>query len=589
MTYNKDFKVEKMKKLIYSIAIGVAILISSCDEHLDMENLYQKNLDTFYKTPTDIDQAMNGVYNALFVDGVHSNEHLAANLLSDEMLGGGGPDDLTAKNVDKFTDPNEDTYKDLWVQTYNGVSRANAIIESVTDGDFSQYFSSPEEAEAYKNATMGEAYFMRGFLMYRAARFFGGMPLIPTTDADRLVGRASIPETWAFIASDFKAAAEMLPEKVASEYALTEYGHTNLWVAKAYIARAYLFYTGYMTNIQKQPTDALPLTDGGSISKAEVIAHLEDIMDNSGYHLVADFRNLWPYSYVNQNARNFNPTGTNPVLPWAETEGLSWAGQDGPNSAIGTGNYEVMFAMRFGLADWSFGQKYNNRIPLFFGIRDHSLVPFGQGWGWGPVHSALYDQWSDDDPRKDGSVMNLNEKDPNLGLSGWSIGKGDHNTGLMNLKYTSLQHGGPDGTKGMFYYLYNMKHGDPMQLWAAQDYYYLRYSDILLMHSEITETADGINEVRARVGLDPVSYSLDNLKAERLHEFAFEGVRWFDLVRWGDVETTKNFYNIDITVNNSGSEELYHVAYRPETKGLLPIPESEVRLSNGVYEQNPGW
>lgn len=579
-----------MKKLIYSIAIGAMIVISSsCEDHLEMENLYNKNLDTFYKTPTDIDEAMNGVYNALFVDGVHSNEHLAANLLSDVMLGGGGPDDLTAKNVDKFADPTEDTYKDLWVETYNGVSRANAIIEAVADVDFTQYFNTPEDAEAFKNNTLGEAYFMRGFLMYRAARFFGGMPLIPTTDADRLVGRSTLSETWAFIASDFKTATEKLPKKAANSYDLANYGHANVWVAKAYIARAYLFYTGYMTNIEGQATDALPLIDGGSLSKADVVSHLDDIMNNSGYRLAEDFRNLWPYSYVNKNARDFDPEGNNPVLPWADTEGLSWVGQDGPNSSIGTGNSEVMFAMRYGLADWSFGQKFNNRIPLFFGIRDHSLVPFGQGWGWGPVHSGFYNLWSDEDLRKDGSVLNLNEKDPNMGLDGWNVGKGDHNTGLMNMKYTTIQHGGPDGVNGMFYYLYNMNHGDPFQLWAAQDFYYLRYADVLLMHSELTETADGMNVVRARAGLDPVSYSIENLKNERLHEFAFEGLRWFDLVRWGDVASNNNFYINDITVNNSGSEEVYHVEYRAETKGLLPVPESEVRLSNGVYEQNPGW
>ena len=185
--------------------------------------------------------------------------------------------------------------------------------------------------------------------------------------------------------------------------------------------------------------------------------------------------------------------------------------------------------------------------------------------------------------------MNLNDKDPNMGLDGWSIGKGDHNTGLMNMKYTTIQHGGPDGIRGMFYYLYNMVHGDPMQLWAAQDFYYLRYSDVLLMHSELTETADGMNEVRARAGLDPVSYSLENLKKERLHEFAFEGIRWFDIVRWGDVESGNNYFTMDIPVNNSGAEQVYQVSYRPETKGLVPLPESEVRLSNGVYQQNPGW
>jgi hypothetical protein len=109
------------------------------------------------------------------------------------------------------------------------------------------------------------------------------------------------------------------------------------------------------------------------------------------------------------------------------------------------------------------------------------------------------------------------------------------------------------------------------------------------MHSELTETADGMNQVRERAGLEPISYSLAALKTERLHELAFEGLRWFDLVRWGDVQTSNNFYSNQITVNNSGVDAPYQISYRSETKGLVPIPESEIRLSNGVYEQNPGW
>lgn len=97
--------------------------------------------------------------------------------------------------------------------------------------------------------------------------------------------------------------------------------------------------------------------------------------------------------------------------------------------------------------------------------------------------------------------------------------------------------------------------------------------------------------VRVRAGLPALdSYSLDALKQERLYEFAFEGLRWFDLVRWGDVnDPSKNFYDNAIQVRNSGNTATYSVTYRPETKGLLSIPESEIRLSNGIYQQNPGW
>ena len=76
------------------------------------------------------------------------------------------------------------------------------------------------------------------------------------------------------------------------------------------------------------------------------------------------------------------------------------------------------------------------------------------------------------------------------------------------------------------------------------------------------------------------------LKQERLHELSFEGLRWFDLVRWGDVNTA---FNGTISVRNSGVPTTYKVNYRTETKGLVSIPETEIRLANGVYQQNPGW
>ena len=572
-----------MKKIIFFIIAATALLVSGCEDFLDTRNLYQKDLTNFYKTPTDINEAMGGVYNALYVGGVFSEEHLSANLMSDYMLGGGGPDDITAKNCDRFVDPTEDTYSDLWKQTYNGVYRTNAIIEAVTDADYSSYFNTPEEAENFKNTSLGEAYFMRGFFMYRAARFFGGMPIIPMTDSPRDVPRSTFTETFSQIAADFLKAAETLPAINPMTVPLSEYGHANRWVAKAYIARAFLFYTGYMTNIEKQATTELPLPEGGSLTKSQVVTHLDDVIANSNYQLTPDFRNLWPYSYANTSA------GSN-VLPWATTERLVWVGQDGPNSTIGTGNKEVMFALRYAFGNWGWteGQKFNNRICLFFGIRGNSMVPFGEGWGWGPIHSVFFDSWSDDDPRKLASVLEMG--DAEQGTGGYQANKGDHETGLYNKKYTHLQHEGADGKKGMFYYIYNWNNGDPMQLESAQDYFYLRYADVLLMHSELTETETGLNAVRARVGLDPVTYSLDNLKNERLYELAFEGLRWFDLVRWGDVENPgKNYFGTPCNVMNSGVAAVYTNTYRVETKGLVPIPESEIRLSNGVYEQNPGW
>lgn len=568
-----------MKKIKYLLAISSVLIASSCNDYLDTDNLTEKSLVTFYKTPQDIEEATAGVYNAIYTNNVHSEEQIAANLMDNMMLGGGGPDDKTAKWVDNFEDPVDDTYLDLWVQSYRGIARTNAIIEKTPLADFTTYFSTPAEADQFKQQAIGEAYFMRAFFYFRLAKFFGGVPLITSIDGKKDGPRNTYSETFAQIASDLKKAIETMPAKPFPSIPTSRYGHANKWVAEAYMGRVFLFYTGYMTNIEKQATEELPLAEGGALNATQVASYLTDCMSNSGHALASDFRNLWPYSYVNK------ASGNN-VLPWAATEGLSWVGQDGAAPTFGTGNFETMFVQRFSFGDWNWtnGNIYTNRLCLFSALRGNSLVPFGEGWGWCTVNPSLYSNWSELDPRKRGSILEVGKAD--VGTAGYAGDKGDHETGYFNKKYISLQYPNAGGaTQGMFIQLYNWSNGD-MQLMHAQDFIYMRYADVLLMHSEITKTAGGLNAVRARAKLGPVGYSLEAIKDERLHEFAFEGLHWFDLIRWGDVD---NAFNSTIPVRNSGTSANYSVKYRPETKGLVSLPETELRLSNGIYTQNPGW
>src|SRR5690606_8020411 len=73
-----------------------------------------------------------------------------------------------------------------------------------------------------------------------------------------------------------------------------------------------------------------------------------------------------------------------------------------------------------------------------------------------------------------------------------------------------------------------------MQLSNTQDLILIRFADVLLMQSELKENAEGMNKVRERAKLAPIAYSLPALKRERRWELAFEGLRYFDLMRWGD-------------------------------------------------------
>ena len=135
---------------------------------------------------------------------------------------------------------------------------------------------------------------------------------------------------------------------------------------------------------------------------------------------------------------------------------------------------------------------------------------------------------------------------------------------------------------------------DDMALGHVQDLCVIRFADVLLMQSELKQNADGMNKVRARVGLTPVSYSLEALQQERRFELAFEGRRWADIRRWHIAEQCLErsvgapIYNQGILTEMKEFGSGYANRYK-ETKGFFKIPESEIDLSNGVLVQNEGW
>ena len=103
-----------------------------------------------------------------------------------------------------------------------------------------------------------------------------------------------------------------------------------------------------------------------------------------------------------------------------------------------------------------------------------------------------------------------------------------------------------------------------------------------------------MNRVRLRAGLEPVSYSLDAIKRERRWELAFEGLRYFDLMRWGDA-AEKLAAQEGVAIKNRGVDAVmrgfgggYRARYEA-TGGFWPIPNTQVELSDGVLTQNAGW
>ncbi len=549
------------------------MLCAGCDDFLDTENLTMKDTSNFPINETDAVQMVNGIYSAMNRNLADPEEDpfFIFDIASDDRLGGGSQSNIGAQGVDRLMNAYVDWMKPLWQQRYAGINRANNALETI---DKVTEWSSPEK----KNQLLCEIYFLRAWYYFNLAQVFNGVPLVLSTEPQNLP-RATADEVYAQIASDLKASIEAGP---SMKYPTFGDGRVSKWAAEGMMARVWLFYTGFYGKSE------LPLVEGGSISKAQVASWLEDCIQNSGYGLVSDQRNLWPYT---------NPY-TGKDYKYDIENGLNWETDE---------NKENMFAVKMSnKPGWSAdAQLRHNRIVEFYGLRKTTAdaFPFSvQGYSNGPVCEKLWTDWAADpdyagDYRRVGSICDRAVEIPNY--------KGDpakevENTNLLAKKYIGCEAYDPETGQRMLSYGYFYGSENNRQTGLTQSLVWLRFADVLLMHSELTDGKtvyngkSGLNAVRARAGLNDIAYSLDNLKKERRYELCFEALRWNDLRRWGDVEQkVKNQVGNKIT--NQGIPGEYAFTndfmkrYSDTGGGFFKIPEDQVTLSEGVLEQNPGW
>ncbi|HML70440.1 MAG: RagB/SusD family nutrient uptake outer membrane protein [Bacteroidota bacterium] len=574
-----------MKKVLYIAAS--ALLFTSCESFLDTESYTKKTTGNYPVTEKDAIQLVTGVYATLNkpIANCQNTYFYLSELASDDRFGGGGENDKDMQVMDHLLYTNINRFQSFWTDRYSGINRANMAIANLDK----------VANETMRNQMMGETLTLRAFFYNELVEMFGSVPLITTVpqnvaEAQAYPAQSPVDEIYASIAADLKKAIEIMPNKKWNE-TVSGAGHLTKWTAEALLGRVFLFYTGFYGK------ESLPLmgedgTISGSIGKDEVAAALKDCIDNSGHSLVSDYRSLWPYS--NKLSKKDYPYVKN-APDWVK---------DGENP-------EQVFAIKCShLADWSTTIGYSNQYMLHFAIRSHGgadqykkLFPFGQGWGAGPVSPKLWKEWQaaePNDPRREASILDGSKTEGYI----YGADKQMEETGLWQKKIvatTGAKEYNADGTiKTLFNSFtssqdyYGDGADDDFQLGHEIDLNVIRFADVLLMHSEITKTADGMNRVRARAGLPAVTYSETALRNERRWELAFEGTRWADIRRWGIAEQAlSNQLGSDIwnrgvatVMKNQGAG---YAARYAATKGFMPIPQSEIDLSNGVLKQNAGW
>ena len=630
-----------MKKYILSaLVVSTATVFTSCNDMLDTDpRVTELTAATFPGKPADVEALNAATYSIMNTlgggdqSGILNNPFYWWSLMSDDCYGSGGLQDNVAKSLHHFTTASANQYEQDFILLYGGISRANNQIETIDNVAWK------ESEMTQRNQLLGEAFFMRGLYYMWLSQLYGDVPLITSTVITEEMREEVSAEDVVYpqILSDFVSAKNLMKAigPNSSEHGL---GHADKYAAEAFIARAYMFWAGFYKKAGELAAGSGPAINlveqegcsGGSLSQADVVAGLKDIVSNGGFELLPDFRSLWQYSNsllwdeAHDGEDGGNAEGTHAYAFIADMDRNNCFDMPG----MGNGNKEELFQIQFmNASKWGIGGTYNNPrmysnyLSCFWGLRNGATndngrrdktYPFNQGWGQGTPSCNIWDDWSDaersgeyTDIRKKATLIDLDnelesytyEKDDNE-ESGYAVKKyADVNLDACaadNDSWWSKCEGYSSSS------LDNKQQGDHFE-----DYYLMRYADVLLMLTELTGDASYMNQVQKRAGVPETPYSLKNVQNERRWEFALEGLRFNDMRRWSGINSGESSYaakaleaqrgKMIVCYGKKGAKiPMAHMTCSwakryAETNGFLPKPQRQITLMSGKLKQNPGW
>ena len=620
-----------MKKYILSaLAVCSAAIFTSCDDMLDTDpRVTDATSATFPGKIADVEALNTATYSIMNTmgggDPDNQNPFLWWEVMSDNCFGSGGLQDNKVKSLHHLVQMNSNQYEQAFVLLYGGINRANNQIETIDNVDWTGN-------EAKRNQLLGEGYFMRGLYTLWLTQLYGDVPLITSTlITEEMKAQVSAEEViYPQILSDFVSGQNLMSTEKSS-------GHANKYVAEAFMARAYMFWAGFYKKVADLSTGSAPAINlveqegctAASLSQADVVSALRDIVSSGAYELLEDYRSLWQYSnsYVWDETQKAIETGKGHAYKFiADMKREHCFDQPG----MGNGNKEELFQIQFmNASNWNLDQKgpyscarmYCNYLSVFWALRvnghngDRNFTyPFTQGWGQGTPSNNIWDDWTVaeneggyTDIRKLGSLIDGVTENKEIDYefvkdcceaSGFGVKKYNGVT-LDALTGDSpwWDFAGGENFKGTL--------ENPMQGDHFEDFYLMRYADVLLMLSEMTGDAQYMNQVQKRAGVPETPYSLKELQNQRRWEFAFEGLRFNDMRRWSGKDGGESCYAAKALQAQAGKQMVVkgNVANKTtmkhmtcswtkryaDTNGFLAKPQSQITLMNGKLIQNPGW
>lgn len=378
---------------------------------------------------------------------------------------------------------------------------------------------------------VGEACFFRAYSYFELVKAYGDIPKINyyyTVASQGVQPKSPAADIYALIDSDLNVAAQYLPLN-------WEVAGNNIYPGRLTSGAAKTLWA--QTYLQRQ-------------NWGQVVTLCNQVIASGQYTLTSNFVDIWK-------------------------DGLNGAGKNGPESIFEEQSWITQGGATYYGTQW--GTSQNVR-------QGGASTDWNLGWGWNAPTDKLVADWDNTDPRKAATILYSGQYDGGSATGGYGATLPGFNPGtLLDQKYWNKKVYSDPQMRAFTGEIGNSGGAD----WI--NHRILRYADVLLMLAEASnETGDGANaeamlemvRARARGGNNAVlphiafvsqSQMRTAIKNERRWEFAMEGYRFNDLVRWGDAQT-----------------ELGSLGYQPRN-ALYPIPQPAIDLSGGKLIQNPNY
>lgn len=259
-----------MKKILVNLV--AIILLAGCSDQLDLNPLNTVSEPLFWETSDDAILGINGVYKVLAHNHMYRYYFMHTDALTNNGYSPASYENFLEISDGSGFDSNSPVPLNMWRKCYEGIVRANRLLENIDGIDMD---------DNLKKRIVGEAKFLRALFYFHLTNLFGDVPLVLNvqTISESLVSRTPKATVVGEIKKDLIFAIDALP----TSYSSSDIGRATKGAAIALKCRVHLYNKEY----------------GDAIVAAEQLAKF-------GYDLVPaeDFSNIFLPALENNNVES---------------------------------------------------------------------------------------------------------------------------------------------------------------------------------------------------------------------------------------------------------------------------------------------